>query len=89
MIVDTRKPNRDPRRYPGHREVLDYLNDFASDFGIIELVRFGTEVGYVGLLENGKWKFSSRKSENDDHVVFVNEEYDAVVICNGRFTEPN
>ncbi|KAL3366121.1 hypothetical protein AABB24_010994 [Solanum stoloniferum] len=87
-FVATKRPNRDPRRYPGHREVLDYLNDFASDFGHIELVRFGTEVGYVGLLENGKWKVSSRKSENDDHVVFVNEEYDAVVICNGRFTEP-
>ncbi|MCD7470141.1 Flavin-containing monooxygenase FMO GS-OX1 [Datura stramonium] len=86
-FVATKKPNGDPRRYPGHREVLDYLNDFAADFGLIELVRFGTEVGYVGLLENGKWKVSSRKKEND-HVVFVNEEYDAVVICNGRYTEP-
>ncbi|PHU14698.1 Flavin-containing monooxygenase FMO GS-OX-like 3, partial [Capsicum chinense] len=67
-----------PRRFPGHKEVLDYLNDFAVEFGLIELVRFGNEVGYVGLLEDGKWKVSSRKRENDD-VVFVNEEeYDAV-----------
>ncbi|MCD7470142.1 Flavin-containing monooxygenase FMO GS-OX1 [Datura stramonium] len=67
-----RIPNRDPRRFPGHREVLDYLNDFAADFGLTGLLRLGTEVEYVGLLENGKRK----------------EEYDAVVICNGRHTEP-
>ncbi|XP_059301952.1 putative flavin-containing monooxygenase FMO GS-OX-like 11 [Lycium ferocissimum] len=86
-FVATKKDDRDSRRFPGHKEVLDYLNDFAAHFGLIGLVRFGTEVGYVGLLENGKWKVSSRKREND--VVFANEEeYDAVVICNGRHTEP-
>ncbi|KAM3308563.1 flavin-containing monooxygenase FMO GS-OX-like 3 isoform X1 [Capsicum chacoense] len=87
-FVATKKPDRDPRRFPGHKEVLDYLNDFAVEFGLIELVRFGNEVGYVELLEDGKWKVSSRKRENDD-VVFVNEEeYDAVVICNGCHTQP-
>ncbi|KAF3648103.1 Flavin-containing monooxygenase FMO GS-OX-like 3 [Capsicum annuum] len=87
-FVATKKPDRDPRRFPGHKEVLDYLNDFAVEFGLIELVRFGNEVGYVGFLEDGKWKVCSRKRESDD-VVFVNEEeYDAVVICNGCHTQP-
>ncbi|CAN4097761.1 unnamed protein product [Withania somnifera] len=85
-FVAKKKPGSDPRRYPGHREVLGYLNDFAIEFGIIGVVRFGMEVGYVGMLENGKWKVCSRKRENDG--VFANEEYDAVVICNGHYTEP-
>ncbi|KAK4365862.1 hypothetical protein RND71_013742 [Anisodus tanguticus] len=85
-FVAKKKPGRDPRRYPGHKEVLDYLNDFGVEFGLIGLVRFGMEVGYVGMLENGKWKVSYRKRENDD--VFANEEYDAVIICNGHYAEP-
>ncbi|XP_006366746.1 flavin-containing monooxygenase FMO GS-OX-like 4 isoform X1 [Solanum tuberosum] len=85
-FVAKKKPGRDPRRYPGHGEVLNYLNDFAVDFGIIGVVRFGMEVGFVGKMENGKWKVSCRKREND--VMFANEEYDAVVICNGHYTEP-
>ncbi|KAL3334873.1 hypothetical protein AABB24_031210 [Solanum stoloniferum] len=85
-FVAKKKPGRDPRRYPGHGEVLNYLNDFAVDFGIIGVVRFGMEVGFVGKMETGKWKVSCRKREND--VVFANEEYDAVVICNGHYTEP-
>ncbi|XP_060214022.1 flavin-containing monooxygenase FMO GS-OX-like 4 [Lycium barbarum] len=85
-FVAKRKSGSDPRRYPGHKEVLDYLNDFAVEFGVLEVVRFGMEVGYVGVLENGKWKVSARKRGNDD--VYDNEEYDAVVICNGHYTEP-
>nr|POE68659.1 flavin-containing monooxygenase fmo gs-ox1 [Quercus suber] len=27
-------PDRDPRRYPGHREVMMYLQDFTREFGI-------------------------------------------------------
>ncbi|TMW96632.1 hypothetical protein EJD97_007073 [Solanum chilense] len=85
-FVAKKKPGRDLRRYPSHGEVLEYLNDFAVDFGIIGVVRFGMEVGFVGKMENGKWKVSCRKRENDD--LFANEEYDAVVICNGHYTEP-
>ncbi|KAM3308691.1 flavin-containing monooxygenase FMO GS-OX-like 4 isoform X2 [Capsicum chacoense] len=87
-FVVKKRPGSDPRRYPGHREVLDYLNDFAVEFGINGVVRFGVEVGYVGKMENGKWKVSSRKRKNDDGVFSNEEEYDAVVICNGHYTEP-
>ncbi|KAK9103172.1 hypothetical protein Sjap_020426 [Stephania japonica] len=49
---------RDPRRFPGHREVCCYLSDFAHDFGIVGLIRFETEVLRVGLSEeNNKWRW--------------------------------
>lgn len=79
---------RDPRRYPGHREVLLYLQDFAREFGIEDMVRLQTEVVYVGLVEEtNKWKVRSKKKrENNDE--FEDEIYDAVVVCNGHYTEP-
>lgn len=82
--------HRDPRRFPGHKEVLEYLKDFADDFGLCELVRFGTEVWHVGLMENGKWKVRSRKRQGNDDKdqEKLDEFYDAVVVCNGHYTEP-
>ncbi|XVE65044.1 hypothetical protein DITRI_Ditri07aG0150500 [Diplodiscus trichospermus] len=93
--------NRAPRMYPGHREVLMYLKDFAREFGIEEMVRFEREVVKVEMLEKGKWKVRSKKTssftnENNDSIDIINkseaefddEIYDAVVVCNGRHTEP-
>ncbi|XP_050226428.1 flavin-containing monooxygenase FMO GS-OX-like 4 [Mercurialis annua] len=79
--------NRDPRMYPGHREVLLYLQDFAKEFEIEELVRFETEVVYVGLVEESKkWKVRFKKKRFG---VDLNDEvYDAVVVCNGHYTQP-
>ncbi|KAJ7010897.1 flavin-containing monooxygenase-related family protein [Populus alba x Populus x berolinensis] len=87
---------RDQRRFPGHREVVLYLQDFASEFGIEEMVRFDTEVAHVGPVEDniGKWIVRSKRkiSDDDREVSFgfdVDEEiYDAAVICNGHYTEP-
>ena len=69
--------NRDPRMYPGHREVLMYLKEFAREFGIEKMVRFETEVVKVGILENGKWKVMSKKTssfdnENNDNSDIIN-----------------
>ncbi|XVF10797.1 hypothetical protein REPUB_Repub07fG0214300 [Reevesia pubescens] len=90
--------NRDPRRFPGHREVLMYLKDFTKEFGIDEMVRFGTEIVKIRVLENGKWKIRSKKTnfsnnDNDDfdnkiEVEFDDEIYDAIVVCSGHHTEP-
>ncbi|XP_075642553.1 flavin-containing monooxygenase FMO GS-OX-like 4 [Castanea sativa] len=78
-------PDRDPRRYPGHREVLLYLQDFTLEFGIDELVRFETEVVRVRLEEEEeKWKIKSKQRSGKDET----EIFDAVVICNGHYTEP-
>ncbi|TXG51108.1 hypothetical protein EZV62_023632 [Acer yangbiense] len=76
--------SEDPRRYPGHTEVLKYLKEFGRDFGIHETVRYETEVLNVGLVENNKWKVKSKTR----HDCYIEEIYDAVVVCNGRYTEP-
>ena len=34
----------DPRDFPGREEVLRFLDDFASDFGMVELTRFEHDV---------------------------------------------
>ncbi|KAL3818199.1 hypothetical protein ACJIZ3_004104 [Penstemon smallii] len=85
-FLATGKSGRDPRRYPGHGEVFEYLKDFTAEFRISELVRFGTEVLHVGLMEDKKkWLVRSRMrngGEGNDEI------YDAVVICNGHYTEP-
>ncbi|KAJ8764205.1 hypothetical protein K2173_005385 [Erythroxylum novogranatense] len=82
---------RDPRRFPGHREVLLYLQEFAEEFRIEEMVRFETEVVKVWFLEEiKKWKVKSQKKRGgkDDGFDFDEETFDAVVVCNGHFTEP-
>ncbi|KAG6685308.1 hypothetical protein I3842_12G105500 [Carya illinoinensis] len=79
-------PDRDPRRFPGHREVLMYLKDFAHEFRLGELVRFETEVVRVRLMEGSKWNVKSRKRDEDE--AGFDEIFDAVVVCNGHLTEP-
>ncbi|KAL2348139.1 hypothetical protein Fmac_002139 [Flemingia macrophylla] len=75
---------RDSRRFPGHREVLMYLQDFSAHFGIGDLVRFQTEVVFAGLGEGGKWKVTSKSPHTDR----VDELYDAVIVCNGHYVQP-
>ncbi|KNA15835.1 hypothetical protein SOVF_094680 [Spinacia oleracea] len=81
------KPDRDPRRFPAHQEVLRYLEDFADEFGLNELIRYQTEVSYVGLEKDGKWMVKYRRIDGDEDSE-VDETYDAVVVCSGHFTEP-
>ncbi|XWS61955.1 hypothetical protein CRYUN_Cryun07bG0169100 [Craigia yunnanensis] len=47
------------------------------------MVRFEMEVVKVQNLENGKWKFRSKKT-----IEFDDEIYDAIAVCNGHYTEP-
>ncbi|KAF5207772.1 Flavin-containing monooxygenase fmo gs-ox-like [Thalictrum thalictroides] len=81
---------RDSRRFPGHREVLHYLEDFMSEFELTELIRFETQVIHVGLLKEeeqqvGKWLVRSR---GKDRIVEDDEVYNAVVVCNGHYSVP-
>lgn len=76
--------SRDARRYPNHREVLAYIQDFAREFKIEEMVRFETEVVCVEPV-NGKWSVRSKNSVG----FAAHEIFDAVVVCSGHFTEPN
>ncbi|CAM0871207.1 unnamed protein product [Alopecurus aequalis] len=76
--------SEDPRRFPGHGEVLRYLEAFARRFDLHGLVRLKTEV--VSVRRDGAsagWKvFYSRKLAGEQEVV-EEEEFDAVVVCNG------
>lgn len=84
-FVETGRPGRDPRRYPGHGEVVEYLKDYAAEYGVVELVRFGREVRFVEMTRLGKWvvKSGGKDGEEDEEEV-----YDAVVVCNGHYTVP-
>eukprot|EP00258_Populus_trichocarpa_P010879 XP_002319003.3 flavin-containing monooxygenase FMO GS-OX-like 4 [Populus trichocarpa] len=83
---------RDPRRFPGHREVLMYLQDYAREFGIEEMVRFGCEVVNVEMIDSGKWKVKSKRKRLDDNDrgddFADHEDFDAVVVCVGHYTQP-
>ncbi|CAN6288828.1 unnamed protein product [Urochloa humidicola] len=76
----------DPRRFPGHEEVLRYLEAFARRFDLLRLVRFETEVLGVRRDGHGRWAVTSRKL--GDKGSGEEEVYDAVVVCNGHYTEP-
>ena len=60
-------------RFPHHARVLEYLNRFATDTGVGDLVRLGHPVRNV-VRRNG-WLVDG-------------EPFDAVAVCNGHFSEP-
>ncbi|XAR54146.1 hypothetical protein NMG60_11029161 [Bertholletia excelsa] len=75
----------DQRNFPGHEEVLRFLERFARDFELGELIRFHTEVIRVEPADSGdgKWVVESRRGGISSEEVF-----EAVVVCNGHHTEP-
>lgn len=91
------KRDRDMRRFPGHREVLLYLQDFVEWFGLRELIRFNIRVEHVGMVDYGefgkdlRWIVKSKeiitKSDDDDEKM-VEEVYDAVVVATGHYSHP-
>ena len=61
-------------RYPGHAQVLEYLERFSVDAGIRPRIRFGCRVESICPDAHG-WRVDG-------------EVFDAVAICNGHFSEP-
>ncbi|KAL4363185.1 hypothetical protein GQ457_04G039600 [Hibiscus cannabinus] len=87
-----KKQGGDPRPFPCHQEVLRFLEDFARDFGLMELIRFGNEVVRVELVDEltHEWIVESRTTRETESIWETKAEvFGAVVICNGNFTEPN
>ncbi|KAJ7982335.1 Flavin-containing monooxygenase [Quillaja saponaria] len=82
-----RRETGDPRTFPVHEEVLWFLNKFAEDFELTELIRFNTEVVRVERVDKkkDKWVVESNTRGSDS---LGQEVFQAVVICVGHCTEP-
>ncbi len=61
-------------RYPGHSQVLEYLERFSVDAGIRPRTRFDYRVESIRPDADG-WRVDG-------------EAFDAVAVCNGHFSEP-
>ncbi|CAL4940547.1 unnamed protein product [Urochloa decumbens] len=77
----------DARAFPGHREVLAFLDAFAEESGVLKRVRLRAEVLRVaplGQRQGERWAVAWRGEDGE-----VSEEvFDAVVVCNGHCTVP-
>ncbi|KAK6148585.1 hypothetical protein DH2020_019497 [Rehmannia glutinosa] len=82
------KKGRDMRRFPGHKELLLYLQDFCERFGLREMIRFNTRVESVEMLDypvldkDLRWVVKSKAEKA------VEEVYDAVVVATGHYSHP-
>uniref|UniRef100_A0A0E0MAK1 Flavin-containing monooxygenase n=1 Tax=Oryza punctata TaxID=4537 RepID=A0A0E0MAK1_ORYPU len=79
----------DPRTFPGHGEVLAFLDAFAVESGVAGRVRVRAEVVRVGAPLAGQgerwtvtWRGEDGETEDEEEV------FDAVVVCNGHCTVP-
>jgi thioredoxin reductase len=80
---DARGGGRDDwPRFPGHACVLAYLQNFARDHGVLDMIRFGTEVRAAVAAANG-WNVRTHDGMNEQQAQF-----DAVAVCNGHYADP-
>ena len=86
------KDGRDTRSFPGHRELLLYLQDFCERFELRELIRFSTRVENVRILNYGDqfgedliWVVKGIDIKNEE---VLEEEFDAVVVATGHYSHP-
>ncbi|CAI9105778.1 OLC1v1004791C2 [Oldenlandia corymbosa var. corymbosa] len=87
--INVRDKNGVIENFPYHEEILQFLKNFAKEFGLLELIQFSTEVVRVEqTTENGPWVVEARHQRNPMTIVNSKKLYDAVVVCNGHFTQP-
>jgi cation diffusion facilitator CzcD-associated flavoprotein CzcO len=77
----------DPRTFPGHREMLAFLDAFAVDSGVAAHVRLGAEVLRVRPLCRGQAEQWTVAWRGEDGGV-TEEAFDAVVVCSGHCSVP-
>ncbi|XP_020593960.1 flavin-containing monooxygenase FMO GS-OX-like 3 isoform X2 [Phalaenopsis equestris] len=78
----------DPRAFPGHGEVLAFVETFAREEGLLDVVRLGVEVVRVEQVGERKdeweveWRQTTEATEARETELF-----EAVVVCNGHNSE--
>ena len=70
----------DPRRFPGHGEVLAYLRAYARAHDLTAHVRLGTTVERIEPAPADAWDVTTTEGT---------QRFDAVAVCNGHYTEPH
>lgn len=69
--------------YPHHTHLKQYFQDYAKHFGVVEKIRFHTEVSKIERQADGKWSIASRGAHGDQL-----EEFDVLMIANGHHWNP-
>lgn len=69
--------------YPSHRQLWQYFNDYAENFGVKRFIRFNTEVEHVILQDTRKWEVTY-KDEAGRHTAL----FDVVIVANGHHWDP-
>ncbi|MHC5822506.1 MAG: flavin-containing monooxygenase, partial [Nostoc sp.] len=71
--------------WPTAEDMQNYLNSYADNFGVLERIRFQTEVTNVSRKtgEQPGWIVTIRVNEKEEK-----HEFDFVLVCNGIFSTP-
>ncbi len=69
--------------YPAHGDVLQYLHDYTTHFGLAPFLRLNTLVEAIEPVKDGHWQVRTRTGDT-----VVTEIFDAVVVCCGRENSP-
>ena len=71
--------------YPSHKELLEYFQAYTNHFDLDKNIKFNTEVVHCSQDNCHKWKVKWRQLKDSQ---VVEEEFDALVVCNGHHHEP-
>ena len=80
--------NRQNQSFVTHSEVLRYLEHYCLHFNLEKFVRFRTTVDLVEPIfidGNEKWQVTSTTTGRNQS---LREIYDAVIVCNGHYSDP-
>lgn len=64
----------DTPTYPNHQRVQTYLQDFAKEERLLELIRFNVSVQSATPIDGGNWQVTAGRQT---------EEFDALIVCSG------
>jgi len=67
--------------YPSHRQVLSYLRNFATAYGLRDAIEFNTRIDSVTKLDDGSWRVIRGDGRS--------ARYQSVVCCSGVQWVPN